>query len=189
MNQEQGFARGQWGLTLLEMMITIALAGIMLGAVVPSAMSIIDKSRITAQVNRMSSVLQFTSYQAIDQNMPVALCPTPDLTSCDITNWNLPKMVFNDRNFNKKRDQNETLIHMTSKLPTGVSMQGPRKLVRFYEDGTLGSTATLLICPQQPNDKLNRALFISLQGRVRLSRDSNKDSVHERGNGQALVCP
>ena len=188
MKVEQGCARPQEGLTLLEMLIVLALIGILLTAVVPSAVSILDKSRITAQLNRMSSLLQYTRYQAIEQNMPVVLCATPDMINCDINNWHLPKMLFADSNFDQIRDPSEALIHASTHVPKSVRMEGPRKLIRFYEDGTIGSPATILICPSNTNEKLNRALFISLQGRVRLSLDSNGDEVHERGNGKALRC-
>jgi type IV fimbrial biogenesis protein FimT len=185
---KQGFARPQKAMTLLEMMIVLAIFGILLSAVVPSAVAIIDKSRITAQLNHMSSVIQYTRFHAIDKHMSAALCPSSDLTTCDVNDWNLPKMLFADSNFNQQRDDDEPLIYATPKMPKGVYMTGPKKLIRFFEDGAIGSPATILICPQQTNAKLNRALFISLQGRVRVSRDTNNDEVHEKGNGQALPC-
>jgi prepilin-type N-terminal cleavage/methylation domain-containing protein len=186
---EQGFARPQIGLTLLEMLVGLALVSVMLGLAAPSAIDIIDKHRMTAQVNYMSSVLQYTRFHAIDKHMIATLCPSADLNTCDVSDWNLPKMLFADSNHNDKRDVNEPLLHATVKMPKAVSMRGPKKLVRFYEDGTIGTPTTILLCPERSKETLNRALFISLQGRVRPSIDTNNDDVHEKGNGQPLQCP
>ncbi|WP_371194440.1 GspH/FimT family pseudopilin [Glaciecola sp. SC05] len=188
MTAKQGFARPQLGLTLVEILIGLALLSIVFGFAAPSAVSIIDKHRITAQVNYMSSVLQYTRHHAVDQHIIAALCPSDDLRTCNVNDWNLPKMLFADHNHNGMRDQNEALIHATPKMPSGVFMRGPNKIVRFYEDGTIGTPTTILICPQRAQQTLNRALFISLQGRVRPSQDTNQDEIHERGNKQALVC-
>nr|WP_284731278.1 GspH/FimT family pseudopilin [Glaciecola sp. XM2] len=179
---------GQKGATLLELMIVVTLMAILLTAVIPSAADIIDKSRVTAQVNHISSVLQYTRYNAIDEHTSTSLCPTNNLRDCDFRDWNLPKMLFSDRNFNNIRDENEALIYATQKTGTGVSMTGPRRALRFYENGVIGSPATLVICPERDVPKLNRALFVSLQGRVRLSEDRNQDGIHEKGNGDPLVC-
>lgn len=188
MKIEQGFARPQQGLTLVEMMIVLAIMGILLGAAVPSAKSIIDKSRITAQLNLMSSVLQYTRFHAIDKHLIATLCPSADLRTCDVSDWDLPKILFADSNHNDARDIDEPLIYATVKMPKGVFMRGPNRIIRFYEDGAIGTPATVLICPQQPQIKLNRALFVSLQGRVRVSQDTNQDEIHEKGNGQVLEC-
>lgn len=188
MNIEQGFARPQQGLTLLEMMIVLALLGIVLGLAVPSATHIVEKHRMAAQLNYMSSVIQYTRFQAIDKHIVATLCPSPDLHTCDVNNWNQPKILFADVNHNDVRDANEPLLHATPRMPNGVFMFGPRNIVRFYEDGTIGTPASILLCPKRPKQSLNRALFVSLQGRVRPSTDSNDDDIHERGNGKALVC-
>lgn len=184
----QGFTGYQLGVTLLEMMIVLALVAILVGMAAPNAMGIVDKHRITAQLNYMSSVLQYTRHHAIDKHLVATLCPSSDLQTCDTSNWNLPKILFADTNHNDMRDGNETLIHATPKMPKGVFMRGPKNLIRFYEDGTIGTPATLFICPENAQQKLNRALFVSLQGRVRPSQDTNHDEVHEKGNGQALIC-
>ncbi|MFC4698568.1 GspH/FimT family pseudopilin [Glaciecola siphonariae] len=188
MNIEQGFARPQYGLSLLEMIIVLAIVSILLSAVGPSATAIVDKSRITAQVNLLSAMLRYTRAQAIDEHQSIALCPSADLSQCDINDWSLPKMVFDDKNFNQYRDEEEALIYVTEKIPTGVILQGPKKLIRFYEDGTIGSPATLRVCPTRENATLNRALIISLQGRVRVSTDTNNDDIHELGSGDAVTC-
>jgi len=188
-NKEQGFARPQQGLTLLEMMVVLALAGIIFGLAVPSAIDMIERNRMTAQLNYMSSVLQYTRFHAVNNHIAASLCPSDDLYTCDIDNWNLPKIVFADHNHNDKRDVDEPLLHATSAIPKQIIIHGPKRIVRFYEDGSMGTPASLLFCPKRPKQSLNRALFVSLQGRVRPSKDSNGDQVHERGNGKMLNCP
>lgn len=188
MNVVQGCPSKQCGLTLLEMMIALAVLVILFTAVVPSATDIIDKSRVTAQINHMSSVLRYTRHNAIDNYTSTSLCPTANMRDCDYSDWNQPKMLFSDLNFNDIRDNNEVLVHATAQTSKGVLMQGPRRALRFYENGIIGSPATIIVCSKADKPKLTRALFVSLQGRVRLSEDTNQDEVHERGNGEALFC-
>jgi len=185
---EKGFARPQRGLTLLELLIAIALTALLFGFAAPNAVSILDQSRMTAHVNRMSSVLQLTRFEAINHSYIASLCPSPDLSTCNIHDWNLPKILFADSNHNGVRDSDEPLIHATNETPKGLRVTGPKRIIRFYEDGTIGSPSTILICPERPRPELNRALFVSLQGRVRLSKDTNDDNIHEKGNGSPLVC-
>ncbi|WP_395338564.1 GspH/FimT family pseudopilin [Ningiella sp. W23] len=192
MNYEQGFAHHR-GVTLLELLIAVAIAAILLGAIVPNVSMIIAKSKVTAEVNLMSSIIQYTRFQAIDKHLPTLLCPSHDFKTCDVTNWQLPKIMFADINGNQFRDENEPLMHASEPIQTGLIMLGPKKTIRFFEDGAMGSTASVIICPAQSLENaayqsLNRALFVSLQGRVRLSDDTNSDGIHERGSGTPLTC-
>lgn len=188
MNLVQGCATKQSGLTLLEMMTVLAVLAILFSAVVPNATDMIDKSRVTAQINHMSSLLRYTRHNAIDNYLSTSLCPSANLRDCDFSDWNLPKMLFSDRNFNDIRDNDEVLVYASSKTAKGVIMQGPTRALRFYENGVIGSPASIIVCSEQDKPKLTRALFVSLQGRVRLSEDTNEDEIHERANGEALFC-
>jgi type IV fimbrial biogenesis protein FimT len=179
--------------TLLEMLITLAIAAILMAVVVPNFSLMITKSKVTAEVNKMSAMLQHSRFIAIDEHLPTLICPSADFQRCDFSNWQLPKIMFADANFNKERDADEALIYASESPASDLIMRGPRRAIQFYEDGAIASPASILICPvDAPTNlsfkKLNRALFLSLQGRVRLSKDTNGDEVHERGSGRALTC-
>lgn len=166
------------GVTLLETMIVLAIVSIVVTVVAPNVSSILAKHRMIAELNNLSSAIRYTRFNAIDTQVSTLLCPSADFATCNFTNWNLPKIVFADANHNNLRDTDERLLHATEQAQTGIYLTGPKKNIRFYGDGVLGSPSTILFCPDKTEPKLNRALVVSLQGRVRTSKDSDNDEIH-----------
>ncbi|MBT0586070.1 GspH/FimT family pseudopilin [Alteromonas oceanisediminis] len=177
------------GVTLIEMMIAIAVLAIVLLSVAPDMRFMLAKHRMISELNSLSSLLQMTRFLAIDNQRSATLCPARDLRTCEFTDWNLPKIVFSDSNNNKVRDNDEALLSAINRSASGVTVTGPKKTIRFLADGVVGSPATLLLCPTRTEPRLNRALVISLQGRIRTSKDANNDDIHEVSAKKPVPCP
>ncbi|MFC3122130.1 GspH/FimT family pseudopilin [Agaribacter flavus] len=180
----------QLGVTLLELMITLAIAAILVTLVAPSVQTIVASNRIAAQINDTSAAIQFARYQAIDKQTTAIICPSSDFSSCNNANWNLAKIVFIDANLNNQRDANEDLLYSTQEVVGDLVFTGPANTVGFVESGaSLNANASFIkLCPSDRNVKFARALNINQQGRVRLSRDSDNDDIHEDISGTALSC-
>ncbi|GAA0353013.1 GspH/FimT family pseudopilin [Bowmanella denitrificans] len=176
----------QAGLTLLELMITLAISGILLTLVAPNVRDILIRNNITSQVNEISGAVQFARSNAIDEQNTAIVCPTPDFSTCS-TDWNQAKMVFNDLDADGNRGNNEEILAATSIAPDSLVLTGPAITVRFNGNGTVSTPATIKFCHQDGEAKFARALVISLQGRVRLSQDEDGDGIHEDGGGN-LSC-
>ena len=183
----------QKGVTLLEMLIALAVAAIVLTTVAPSMQTIVAKNRITADINTVSSVIQYARFNAIDQQSATTICPSPDFSDCS-TNWNQAKIVFMDANGNGDRDTSEPLLMSTEAISGGNNMKGPSTVIQFTESGatnvseTMSDTVSLILCDSTKKADLTRALLINQQGRVRVSSDSNNDDIHEDASGDALSC-
>lgn len=177
----------QRGLTLLELMITLAISGILLTMVAPSVRDILIRNNITSQVNEISGIIQFARSNAIDEQNTAIVCPTPDFSNCS-TNWDQARMVFNDLDGNGNRSADEEILVATSLPSKSLVIAGPAITVRFNGNGTVSTPATIKICHQDGEARFARALFISLQGRVRLSQDTDNNGVHEDSAGNALSC-
>lgn len=177
----------QKGVTLLEMMIALAIVGIVLTFVVPSAQSILIQNRIIGEINEISGIIQYARNNAIDEQANTVLCPTTDFINCS-GNWDDPKMVFADLDGDRTRGGAEELLVGTSSISNANNLSGPANVILFQANGAVGSPATLLLCHKDKDDKYARALTVSLQGRVRMSRDSDGDSIHEQNDGTALDC-
>ena len=176
------------GVTVLETLIALALTGVLITSVAPNFSAILIQHKIIAALNELSSVIQYTRFKSIDNQVDTLLCPSADFQQCNYSNWNLPKIIFADTNHNNRLDQGEALIHATERVPDGIRLKGPKKNIRFYANGLLASPATVLFCPLRLEPKLNRALIISLQGRVRISKDTNNDDIHELRPGKPVDC-
>ena len=178
-----------YGFTLLELMIVLGILAIMVTIIAPNVRTILAKHRIISELNQLSSLMHLIRAHAIDEQTVVTLCPSADLATCQFSNWDAPKIAFLDHNNDKFRDQNEQLVAALPRVNKGVKTQGPKKAIQFLASGVVGSTATLTICPITITPVLNRALIISLQGRVRASKDYDQDGIHEVHQGVNVTCP
>lgn len=171
----------------MELMIGLAIAGIVMTIVVPSGQNVLIKHRIIAEINEVSAITQFARNHAIDEQVDTIVCPSDDFATCG-QDWNQPKIVFADIDGNGNRNLDEELLVATSSLSSSNVLTGPAVSMRFQGNGAVSSPATLLICHKGLDAQFARALTISLQGRVRMSQDSNYDGIHENNAGNALSC-
>ena len=177
----------QKGVTLLEMMITLAILAIVLTVVAPSMQDFLIKNRITGEINEISGVVQYARHLAIDEQINVVICPSADFEACG-TDWNNPKIVFIDTNADGNRSSGEDLLVTTSKASDSTKITGPNANIHFKDSGAASQAFTIQICPNNNVVTFARALSVSLQGRVKVSADSDDDGTHEDMDGNALSC-
>jgi type IV fimbrial biogenesis protein FimT len=71
------------GFTLVELMITIFLVGILLGIGVPNFRDFIRNSRITTAANDLLADLNLARSEAVKRRVPVTLCKSANGSACD----------------------------------------------------------------------------------------------------------
>ena len=161
------------GLTLLNLIISLAISAIMLGVAVPSTNSIINSSRIAGQVNDLRGAIALTRSEAIRRNQHVVICKSDNGQQCTRNGrWDSGWIIYADENRNRKRDQHEPLILVRGKLPAGHVIDyrafGSRHYLAYRPTGYTRTNGTFYIC--KPQDiKRSKALILTKSGRVRLS--------------------
>ena len=92
----------QSGFNIIELMITVAVFGVLLGVGVPGIQAYIYNSRMTTQINSFSTTLAHARSEAIKLNTRVVVCLSSNGTTCDGYNsgnlWNKGWILFADRN-------------------------------------------------------------------------------------------
>ena len=68
----------QTGFTLVELMITVALLGILLAAAAPNFDSALNSSRLAGVANELTGAVNVARAEAIRRNQRVALCRSAD---------------------------------------------------------------------------------------------------------------
>ncbi len=91
------------GFTLVELMVTIVIAGILLMIAVPSFVSLTQTNRVAAEINGLSASLQFARAEAVKEGLPVTVCVSTTGTGCAAasTPWQSGWIVFSDANGNQ----------------------------------------------------------------------------------------
>ncbi len=175
------------GVTLIELMITVSIVAIILAFIGPSIQSILIKNRIVAEINETSSLIQYARHHAIDEQAQVVVCPSKDYSVCS-KDWNDPKIVFIDDDNNFIRSTTEDLLVTIGATSTTSLMTNSTDIIKFSETGEANLATEILLCHKDGKAKYARSLFVSLQGRVKMSADSDRNGVNENAAGAELSC-
>jgi len=92
------FARAS-GFTMIEMLMTMAIAAVLLGLAVPSFRYVTNSNRIAGEINGLLGDLQFARSEAIKEGRTVTVCVSSDGSSClnpSPAAWQNGWIVFSD---------------------------------------------------------------------------------------------
>lgn len=108
----------QTGFTLVECIITIAIAAVALSFAIPSFISTIQNNYAITLSQELINALQLARSEAIKRNSPVSVCATRDqnFNQCG-SNWNNGWLIFVDPSGNGTYGAGSTLLKTYT--PTG----------------------------------------------------------------------
>jgi type IV fimbrial biogenesis protein FimT len=88
----------QTGFTLMELLMTIAIAAIVATIGIPSFQYVTNSNRVSSEVNGLLGDLQFARGEAIKEGQPVTVCMSKGGTTCDTTGnaWNSGWIVYSN---------------------------------------------------------------------------------------------
>jgi type IV fimbrial biogenesis protein FimT len=184
---EKKIVEQQKGVTLVELMITVSIVAIILTFVGPSIQSILIKNRVVAEINETSSLIQYARHHAIDEQALVVVCPSTDYSACS-KDWNNPKIVFIDEDDNAIRSSTEALLVTIGATSATSLMTNTTDIIKFTGTGEANETTEILLCHKDGRAEYARSLSVTLQGRVKMSTDSDKNGINENSSGTELSC-
>ncbi len=83
---------GNRGFTLIELIVTMVVAGILFAMAVPSFVSIINNDNATTQANDLIGMLTYARSEAVKQDAQVTVCPSTDGASC-ASSWTQAMLI------------------------------------------------------------------------------------------------
>ena len=105
----------QFGFSILELMVTLAISAVLLGLALPSMQSFVGDSEITATSNQFVYSLQLARSEAIKRAGPVGVCPSnaplADQPNCSGNDYTAGWIVFFDDNGNGSREATDQIVH------------------------------------------------------------------------------
>lgn len=162
------------GLTLVELIATVAVISISLAVVIPSWSSVTQRNQITTVVNQLITHLRYARSTAVIRNAYVSLCPSDDGKTCsgDPLGWRNGYLVFEDRDGNRQRTGDEPLLRVQGAAAPNLQLQSTagRPAIRFRADGAAWSTNTTFRVCLGDDASAYRAVILLGTGRARTDR-------------------
>lgn len=168
------------GFTLTEVMMTLAIAAIVLSVGVPGLQNMVQNSRKTTAINDMRTALALARSTAITRRVRVTVCKSADTTIDDAVctddgNWSQGWIVFLDPdaegNTAGARDDGEELLRIHDTLSGSASFSGNATVAnrisftpRGMFDNGIGGTLTY---DDPRGSEYDGRLIISAGGQVR----------------------
>lgn len=160
----------QRGLTLPELLIGIALIGVLAGLSIPAFGGVIERTKARTVSDRFQTELAYARSEAVFRRRQVVMCRTRDFATCiDWGAWSAGAMTFEDRNYDRERNAGEIVLRVQQESDFhDLHLVGSanRPVIGFRPDGrSAGSNTTMRICAKSL-DAL-RLLVINTGGRTR----------------------
>jgi prepilin-type N-terminal cleavage/methylation domain-containing protein len=177
------------GFTLVELLVGIAIIGILMLLAMPALSEFTVKLRVDSELSSLQRLTLIARNHAISTGQNVTLCPLADNNNC-VNNWQNELSVFTDANSNRIFESNlgEELIQTKTLVNTNDTLifNGGSSL-RYRPDGSLTPNGTFKFCPAN-FVQLSRGLTVSRGGRLYLSSDLNNDGQDEGSDGNPISC-
>lgn len=172
--------RASRGFTLIELMVTLSVVGVLLAVSVQFTRAMLDSMRLSAFTNTFVAQLYLARSEAIKRNKPVAMCKSGDGASCSVGGgWEQGWILFHDTNNNGLRDAQEEVVHRLAAMPAGFRLVGNLNVARYVSFAANGATrtttgafqaGTLTACRQSLEATEARQIVINAVGRPRVQK-------------------
>lgn len=163
--------RADHGFTLIEQIITLAIAAILTSLAIPSMHALLRHHQANTATQAVSHALHATRMLSIERQRRMLLCPSRDDRSCSgDSTWDEGWLIGIDRNDDGQPDATPLVTHPPL---DGVSIRASRGRYRVYyhpNGSAPGSNLTLRICPVGHRTGKVSAVVVSNSGRIRMER-------------------
>jgi type IV fimbrial biogenesis protein FimT len=175
-----------YGFTLIELMITITVAGILAAIAVPAFNSFLQNDRDTGQANSLVASLGYARSEAVKRASPngITVCQSADSLNCDAGPWTEGWIVTYIDPVTPANTIVLQAIPALSGTNTVTPVLGPATGITFASNGAAPAAPfSLRICDQR-GAAFARQVEVNATGRVAASQKPGFSVA-----GAALACP
>ncbi|MGY0559145.1 GspH/FimT family pseudopilin [Luteimonas sp. A277] len=163
------------GLTLVELVTTMAVLAITLSIAVPSFAALLQSNRETTTYHLLTTSLASARLSAVKDNAPVTVCPSTDGRRCrNDTIWSDGWIIYRDPGRDRQPATDDAVLQRFDAVPTGLHLRSTagRLRVRFLPGGwAYGSNLSIHLCRTGDDGHLG-SVIVNNGGRPRTSRQT-----------------
>lgn len=183
------------GFTLVELIVTLTVLGILTGIAVPRFTDFLRNGRRAAAINELVGSLSLARSEAVRRGAQVVVCKTIDGSVCVSgagDTWQAGWLVFVNADADSPPvvDAGEIVLKVRTDQAADYQLRpsiNVTNFIAFGADGSALQAGSFTYCDNRGTSRA-RAVVVNAAGRIRLSADTNGDGVEEDDAG-ALHCP
>lgn len=128
--------RPERGFTLLELLVTLAVAAIVVTVAVPSFRSVVQNNNAAALTNDLVGALSYARSEAVRRGRAVSVCASVDQQQCAVpADWATGWIVFTDEGTSGELDGGDTLLRVWQSPKGTPDVSADRPFVRYLGSG------------------------------------------------------
>ncbi|MGI2104738.1 GspH/FimT family pseudopilin [Shewanella frigidimarina] len=160
----------QSGFTLVEMMVTVVVSGILITVAAPSMNSLYEGIRARSAISTIESSFTFARSQAVSYGGRVSVCPL-STSSCG-TDWTKGFSIFIDNGTTGTMDTTggiaDVILREVDAFNSNDFIKSDLARYSFNPDGMVinGNSGTFRYCAGATNSSSSEAISISASGRI-----------------------
>ncbi len=172
------------GFTLVELMVTLAVAIILLSVGMPSFTETIQNNRLTTAANKFVSAVNLARSEAIKRGTRITACKSNDGAACVASgNWAQGWIVFTDANNDAAfASETEELLRVDAGLGNNLTLTGNANVADYISysesgqsrlttaDGGGFQTGTISLCDDRTGN-FGKDIALSATGRLSLTTE------------------
>lgn len=173
-----GTLLGARGYSLVELLVVLAICGILLSVALPSFASFARDARLSSAANDLLSAVALARSEAIKRGARVTLCTSSSGTACEPgVGWHSGWVLFVDTNEDGALASTESVLYQAGPMASPLVVVGNapvRNYVSYIPVGTTRLTGgglqmgTISLC----DGGVGRQILISASGRPRVVRNA-----------------
>ena len=168
------------GFSLVELMVTLAIAGLLLAVAAPSLQRFITTRAVVAQADELGGALRLARSEAMKRGMAVSVCASSTTADAEPTcandaDWQTGWLVFSDAGLDGGPSDGDRIIKVQSPAPSVKTLTGPDGVVSFHQNGisASGEEPSFTLLPKLDAadagyDLAVRRVVVNKQGRVQI---------------------
>ena len=156
------------GFTIVELMVVVAIAGLVMAFAIPAMGNFIKNERLVTQINTLVGHLAYARSEAVTRRQQVILCASSNSTSCLGADWAAGWILFIDADNSSTFTANEVILRAKATLEGSNTLVSSTGSMIIYDNRGFSpnSNGVFSLCDDRGAAHV-KSISITNTGRVR----------------------